>query len=63
MKTIKLELEGVMMNVVSDYALHGACAMKERKKIWSELNETIESISGEENVVMGVHIISHVGED
>ena len=33
-RSVKLEAEGVMMNVVSDYAPQVACKMEEEEKFW-----------------------------
>ena len=33
--SMKLETEGVMMNVVSTYALRVGCEMEEKKELWS----------------------------
>lgn len=43
--SVKQEIEGVMMNVASGYALQVACEMEEEKTFWSELDDTLEHFS------------------
>ncbi|KAK3545313.1 hypothetical protein QTP70_003667 [Hemibagrus guttatus] len=38
---LKLEIEGVMLNVVSGYAPQVGCALEEKERFWSELDEVI----------------------
>ncbi|KAK3553295.1 hypothetical protein QTP86_032750 [Hemibagrus guttatus] len=42
--TLKLEIEGVMLNVVSGYAPQVGCELEEKERFWSELDEVMESI-------------------
>ncbi|KAK3519634.1 hypothetical protein QTP86_002446 [Hemibagrus guttatus] len=42
--SLKLEIEGVMLNVVSGYAPQVRCELEEKKRFWSELDEVMESI-------------------
>ncbi|KAK3569392.1 hypothetical protein QTP86_027817 [Hemibagrus guttatus] len=49
--SLKLEIEGVMLNVVSGYAPQVGCELKEKERFWSELDEVIESIPMGERVV------------
>ncbi|KAK2919253.1 hypothetical protein Q8A73_003624 [Channa argus] len=42
--SLKLEIEGVMFNVVSGYAPQVGCELEEKKKFWSELDEVMQSI-------------------
>ncbi|MCJ8729266.1 hypothetical protein PDJAM_G00104150 [Pangasius djambal] len=60
--SLKLEIEGVMLNVVSDYALQVGCELEEKERFWSELDEVIESIPTDERVVIGADFNGHVGE-
>ncbi|KAK3542768.1 hypothetical protein QTP70_002967 [Hemibagrus guttatus] len=60
--SLKLEIEGVMLNVVSGYAPQVGCELKEKEGFWSELDEVIESIPTSERVVIGVDSNGHVGE-
>ncbi|KAK3570516.1 hypothetical protein QTP86_020094 [Hemibagrus guttatus] len=60
--SLKLEIEGVMLNVVSGYAPQVGCGLEEKERFWSELYEVIESIPTGERVVIGADFNGHVGE-
>ncbi|KAK3527989.1 hypothetical protein QTP86_013101 [Hemibagrus guttatus] len=59
--SLKLEIEGVMLNV-SGYAPQVGCELEEKEKFWSELDEVMESIPTGERVVIGADFNGHVGE-
>ncbi|MCI4382158.1 hypothetical protein PGIGA_G00260570 [Pangasianodon gigas] len=60
--SLKLEIEEVMLNVVSGYAPQVGCELEEKERFWSELDEVIESIPTGERVVIGADFNGHVGE-
>ncbi|KAK3541098.1 hypothetical protein QTP86_013353 [Hemibagrus guttatus] len=60
--SLKLEIEGVMLNVVSGYAPQVSCELEEKERFWSELDEVMESIPTGERVVIGADFNGHVGE-
>ncbi|KAK3522273.1 hypothetical protein QTP86_000681 [Hemibagrus guttatus] len=60
--SLKLEIEGVMLNVVSGYAPQVGCELEEKERLWSELDEVMESIPMGERVVIGADFNGHVGE-
>ncbi|KAK3537068.1 hypothetical protein QTP70_000746 [Hemibagrus guttatus] len=60
--SLMLEIEGVMLNVVSGYAPQVGCELEEKERFWSELDEVIESIPTGERVVIGADFNGHVGE-
>ncbi|KAK3538861.1 hypothetical protein QTP86_018773, partial [Hemibagrus guttatus] len=60
--SLKLEIEGVMLNVVSGYAPQVGCDLEEKERFWSELEEVMESIPTGERVVIGADFNGHVGE-
>ncbi|KAK3574932.1 hypothetical protein QTP86_019812 [Hemibagrus guttatus] len=60
--SLKLEIEGVMLNVVSGYAPQVGCELEEKERYWSELDEVMESIPMGERVVIGADFNGHVGE-
>ncbi|KAK3569315.1 hypothetical protein QTP86_026834 [Hemibagrus guttatus] len=60
--SLKLEIEGVMLNVVSCYAPQVGCELEEKERFWSELDEVMESIPTGERVVIGADFNEHVGE-
>ncbi|KAK3558627.1 hypothetical protein QTP86_022061, partial [Hemibagrus guttatus] len=57
--SLKLEIEGVMLNVVSGYAPQVGCELEEKERFWSELDEVMESIPTGER---GADFNGHVGE-
>ncbi|KAK3567307.1 hypothetical protein QTP86_017622 [Hemibagrus guttatus] len=59
---LKLEIEGVMLNVVSGYAPQVGCELEEKERFWSELDEVMEIIPTGERVVIGADFNGHVGE-
>ncbi|KAK3509784.1 hypothetical protein QTP70_010750 [Hemibagrus guttatus] len=60
--SLRLEIEGVMLNVVSGYAPQVGCELEEKERFWSELDEVMESIPTGERVVIGADFNGHVGE-
>ncbi|KAK3532252.1 hypothetical protein QTP86_011841 [Hemibagrus guttatus] len=60
--SLKLEIEGVMLNVVSGYAPQVGCELEEKERFWRELDEVMESIPTGERVVIGADFNGHVGE-
>ncbi|KAK3573586.1 hypothetical protein QTP86_028798 [Hemibagrus guttatus] len=58
--SLKLEIEGVMLNVVSGYAPQVGCELDEKESFWSELDEVIESIPTGEREVIGADFNVHV---
>ncbi|KAK3523644.1 hypothetical protein QTP70_005831 [Hemibagrus guttatus] len=60
--SLKLEIEEVMLNVVSGYAPQVGCELEEKERFWSELDEVMESIPTGERVVIGADFNGHVGE-
>ncbi|KAK3536314.1 hypothetical protein QTP86_002939 [Hemibagrus guttatus] len=60
--SLKLEIEGVTLNVVSGYAPQVGCELEEKERFWSELDEVMESIPTGERVVIGADFNGHVGE-
>ncbi|KAK3548436.1 hypothetical protein QTP70_013068, partial [Hemibagrus guttatus] len=60
--SLKLEIERVMLNVVSGYAPQVGCELEEKERFWSELDEVMESIPTGERVVIGADFNGHVGE-
>ncbi|KAK3516533.1 hypothetical protein QTP70_021738 [Hemibagrus guttatus] len=60
--SLKLEIEGVMLNVVSGYAPQVGCELEEKERFWSELDELMESIPTGERVVIGADFNGHVAE-
>ncbi|XP_051793709.1 uncharacterized protein LOC127530597 [Acanthochromis polyacanthus] len=59
--SLKLEIEGVMFNVVSGYAPQVGCELEEKEKFWLDLDEVMQSIPRSERVVIGADFNGHVG--
>ena len=51
MMYMKLDIDGVMMTVISAYAPQVGCLMEKKDKFWTDLDEVVESIPKEERVV------------
>ena len=62
MMYMKLDIDGVMMIVISLYAPQVGCLMEEKDKFWTDLDDVVESIPKEERVVIGADLNGHVGE-
>ncbi|KAK3511358.1 hypothetical protein QTP70_005291 [Hemibagrus guttatus] len=60
--SLKLEIEAVMLNVVSGYAPQVGWELEEKERFWSELDKVMESIPTGERVVIGADFNGHVGE-
>ncbi|KAK3544059.1 hypothetical protein QTP86_000867 [Hemibagrus guttatus] len=60
--SLKLEIEGVMLNVVSGYAPQVGCELEEKERFWNVLDKVMESIPTGERVVIGADFNGHVGE-
>ncbi|KAI5624580.1 hypothetical protein C0J50_15862 [Silurus asotus] len=59
---VKVEVEGMMINVISAYASQVGCEMEEKKRFWSELDEVVDGVRRKERLVIGADFIGHVGE-
>ena len=60
--TMKLEVNGSILNIVSAYAPQVNNSMEEKNDFWEDLDGLIESISTEERIVLGADLNGHVGE-
>ncbi len=58
----KIEIGGVMMNVVSAYAPQVGCELEEKENFWNELDELTQSIPIGERVVVGTDLNGQVSE-
>ncbi|KAI5611687.1 hypothetical protein C0J50_1328 [Silurus asotus] len=58
---VKLEVEGVMINVISAYAPQVGCETKEKEKFCSKLDEVVKSEPGNKRLVIGADLNGHVG--
>ena len=58
--TLKMELDGVMLNVISAYAPQVGCIRKEKEAFSLYLDETVEKIPKNERIVVGTDLNEHV---
>ena len=59
---LKMELDGVMLNVISAYAPQVGCIREEKETFWLDLDETVEKIPRNERIVVGTDLNGHVGK-
>ena len=59
---MKMDVEGVMITVISACAPQVRCIMEEKEKFSKDLDEVVESIPKEERVMIGADFNGHVGE-
>ena len=59
---LKMELDGVMLNVISAYAPQVGCIREEKEGFWLDLDETVKKIPKNERIVVGADLNWHVGE-
>ncbi|KAI5615474.1 gastrula zinc finger protein XlCGF28.1-like [Silurus asotus] len=57
-----VEVEGMMINVISAYAPQLGCEMEEKERIWSELDEVVDGVPRKERLVIGADFNGHIGE-
>ena len=60
--TMKLEVNGSILNIVSAYAPQVNNSMEDKKDFWEDLDGLIESISTEERIVLGADLNGHVSK-
>ena len=59
---LKIELDGVMLNVISAHAPQVGTIRKEKEAFWLDLDETVEKIPKNERIVVEAHLNGHVAE-
>ena len=57
-----MELDGVMLNVISAYKPQVGCIREEKKTFSPDLDETVEKIPRNERIVVGANLNGHIGE-
>ena len=60
--SLKMEIDGIQINVISAYAPQVGCDLEEKEEFWSEVEEVIRSIPREERIVIGADFNGHIGE-
>ncbi|KAI5108302.1 hypothetical protein C0J45_1896 [Silurus meridionalis] len=59
---VKVEVEGMMINVISAYAPLVGCEMEEKERFWNELDQVVDGVPRKERLVIGADFNGHVGE-
>ena len=59
---LKMELDGVVLNVISTYVPQVGCIREEKETFWLDLHETVEKIPRNKRIVVGADLNGHVGE-
>ncbi|KAI5616429.1 hypothetical protein C0J50_24009 [Silurus asotus] len=59
---MKLEVGGVMINVISAYAPQVGCEMEGKEKFWSDLDKMVDGVPRNERLLIGADFNRHVGE-
>ncbi|KAL7837360.1 hypothetical protein SRHO_G00270710 [Serrasalmus rhombeus] len=60
--SLKLEVDGVILNVVSSYAPQVGCQLEEKEEFWSKMDEVVDGVPREEKLMIGAGFNGHVGE-
>ncbi|XP_063598262.1 craniofacial development protein 2-like [Penaeus indicus] len=60
--TMKLEVNGILINIVCAYAPQVGCDEEEKEAFWADMDETVEKIPRCERLVIGADLNAHVGE-
>ena len=53
---LKMEFNGVMLNVIRAHAPQVRCIREEKEAFWLELDETVEKIAKNEKIVVGADL-------
>ena len=59
---LKMEFDGVMLNVISADAPQVRCIREEKEAFWLDLDETVEKVPKNERIVVGADLNGHAGE-
>ncbi|XP_063593020.1 craniofacial development protein 2-like [Penaeus indicus] len=60
--SLKLEIDSVLLNVVTAYARRVGCDGEKKEEIWEKLDEAVELIPKEERLKIGADFNGHVSE-
>ena len=60
--SMKLEIEGILLNIISAYAPQTGGEEEEKEDFWTDLDEVTNRIKEEESLVIGADLNGHVGE-
>ena len=59
---MKLEIGGMILNVLSAYAPQVGCDLEEKERFWRDMDKLLEGVPIEERVLLGADFNAHVGE-
>ena len=59
---MKLEVDGILINIVNAYALQVECDKEEKEAFCADLEEVVGKIPRDERLVIGADLNAHVGE-
>ena len=59
---MKMELDGVVLNIISAYALQVRCMREENEAFRLDLDEAVEKIPKHEKITLGANMNGYVGE-
>ena len=59
---MKMELDGVVLNIISAYAPLGGCMREEKEAFWPDLEEAVEKIPKHERIILRADMNGHIGE-
>ena len=59
--SMKLELDGMLINIVSAYAPQVGCDEEEKEAFWADREEVVVKIPRDERLVIGADLNAHVG--
>ena len=62
MMCVKMEIEGVMVNIISAYVPQVGCELEEKEDFWNDLNEMVESVHKGERVLIGRDLNGNRGD-
>ena len=60
--SMKLEIEGVGIDIVSAYAPQVGCDMEENDEFWERVEEGLERLPKEERAIVEADFNGHIGE-
>ncbi|XP_063593837.1 uncharacterized protein LOC134770827 [Penaeus indicus] len=60
--SVKLEIEGMVSNIISAYAQQVGCDREDKEEFWEKLDDLVQLIPREERLNIGADFNGHIGE-
>ena len=60
--SVKVDIRGVIVNVISAYAPQVGCEGNEKEEFWTDMDELVRGLPVEERIVIAADLNGHVGE-